>query len=62
MVSEEQFSLKNIFTKEESGEADEFHVSQKYLGQNSSKTSPQKKVSWILYVFQIQGLDFALLF
>ena len=36
--------------KEESEEADEFHDSQKFLGQSSSKTF--LKNSWILYVFQ----------
>ena len=51
-ASEEKVILKNIFTKEESEEADEVHVSQKCLDQSSSKTF-SKKISWIFYVFQI---------
>jgi hypothetical protein len=50
--SGEKISLKTISTKEESEEADEFHDSQKCLLQSSSKKI-SKKISWILYVFQI---------
>ena len=50
-ASEEEFILKNISTEEASGETDEFHDSQKCLGQSSNKNF--QIFSWILYVFQI---------
>ena len=43
---------KKTFTNEESEKADEFHVSQNYLGQSSSKNI-SKKTLWVFYVFQI---------
>ena len=43
---------KKTFTDEESEKADEFHVSQNYLGQSSSKNI-SKKILWVFYVFQI---------
>ena len=40
--SGEKFILKNISTEEESEEIDEFHDSQKCLGQSSSKNFKKK--------------------
>ena len=52
-VSGEKVILKNISTEKESGEPDEFHDSQKYLRETSSKKFSKKIFSWIFYVFQI---------
>ena len=43
LASGEKFILKNISTEEESEEIDEFHDSQKFLGESSSKKLFKKK-------------------
>ena len=59
--SGEKIGLQNISAKEESEDADEFHDSQKCLGQSSSKEISKKFHGFCMF-FEFKGSILRLLF